>query len=160
MGSQVHDGDAVQMVGLMADAPGQHTLGLNLEGVAVPVKGAGLHPLGPGDLAVAAGERQAALVQGNHLVGLLQNFRVHELDELQGRGILLPLGDVPLVNADEHPAHYPHLRAGQAVAVGVGQGFLHVVQQGSQTVVKLGHRAADLFQNGIAVLYNITQSHN
>ena len=45
-----------------------------------------------------------------------------------------------------------HLRASQTHAVGGDHGLAHIVQQGGQTVVKIGHRAADLVQDGARLL--------
>ena len=59
----------------------------------------------------------------------------------------------------KHIDRITHLRAGQTHAVGGDHGLVHVVQQGSQTVIKGGDGAADLVQDGIALFYNVTDCH-
>ena len=104
-------------------------------------------------------ERQAALVQFDLLIAQFEDLGVDELDKL----ILVVggdyLGQIPVVQADKQAAHHAHLRASQAQAVGVEQGLFHVVQQHAETVIKFRDRAADFFQDRIAVLYNGAKCH-
>ena len=156
---QVHDGDAVQVIVLVLDAAGQHIVGLHFKPFAMAVLGLDLDMLRALDCAVMPREGQAALIQLDLLVAQFEDFRVDELDELVFVILGDFLGQVAVVQADEKAAHHAHLRAGQAQAVGGQQGFLHVVEQSAQAVVKLRDRAADFFQNRVAVLYDGTQCH-
>ena len=143
----------------MLDAAGQHVVGLHLKPFAMAVLRLDLHMPGALNGAIVSREGQAALVQVHLFLAQLQNFRVDELDELVFVIRRNLLRHVPVVQTNEQAAHHAHLRAGQPQTVGVNEGLLHIVQQGAQAVVKFGHGAADLLQNGIAVLDNGTQCH-
>jgi hypothetical protein len=148
------------MVVLVLDAAGQQTLGLQLEPIAVAVLCADSDGGRAGHCAVVAGEGQAALVGGLLILGHGEDLRVHEVDEL----VLVICGDllrgVGGIPHDEQAAQHPHLRAGQTHAVGVDHGLAHVVQQSRQTVIKIGHRAADLVQDGVALFHDVADSHS
>ena len=107
-----------------------------------------------------AREREAALVGSLFILGNSQDLGVDEINEL----VLVILGDllrgVGGVPHHEQAAHHAHLRTGQTYAVGGDHSLAHIVQQGGQTVVKIGHRAADLVQDGVAFFNNVTDSHN
>ena len=156
---KIHDGNAVQMVILMLDAAGQHIIGLHLKPFAMAILRLDLDMLRTLDCAVVPREGQAALIQINLLVAQLEDFGVDELNKL----VLVVLGDflrqVTVIEADEQTAHHTYLRAGQTKTVGIEQGFLHIVEQGAQTIIKLGNGAADFFQNRVAVLNDCTQCH-
>ena len=147
------------MVVLVLDAAAQQILSFQLEPLTVAVLCAHLDRDGAGHSAVVAREGQTALVGGLLFLGYSQNFRVDEVDEL----IFVIFGDllgrVGGVPHHEQTAQHAHLRAGQTHAVGGDHGLVHVVQQGSQTVIKGGDGAADLVQDGIALFYNVTDCH-
>ena len=147
------------MVVLVLDAAAQQILGFQLEPLTVAILCAHLDRDRAGHGAVMAREGQTALIGGLFFLGYSQNFRVDEVDEL----IFVIFGDllgrVGGVPHHEQTAQHAHLRAGQTHAVGGDHGLVHVVQQGSQTVIKGGDGAADLVQDRIALFYNVTDCH-
>jgi len=148
------------MVVLVLDAAGQQVLSLQLEPVAVAVLCTHLDGSGTGHSTVVAGEGQAALVGGLLILRNSQDLGVDEVDEL----VLIILGDllggVGGVPHHEHAAQHAHLRACQTHAVGGDHRLPHVIQQGGKAVVKVGHGAADLVQDRVALFYDIADSHS
>ena len=151
---------AVQVVVLMLDAAGQQALGLQLKPVPVAVLCTDFDSRRAGHCTVMAREREAALVGSLFILGNSQDLGVDEINEL----VLVILGDLVRsiggVPHHEQAAEHANLRASQAHAISRDHRLAHIVQQGSQTVIKIGHRAADLVQDGVALFYNVTDSHN
>ena len=104
-------------------------------------------------------ERKTALIQFHLFLAEFKDFGVDEFDKLVFIISRRIFRHIPVIQADEKPAHHANLRAGQAKAVGVEQGFLHIVEQYAQSIVKLDNRAANFFQDRIAVLNNCAKSH-
>jgi hypothetical protein len=148
------------MVVLVLDAAAQQAVSFQLEPFAVAVLRTHLDGNGAGHSAVVPREGQAALVGGLFLLRNSKDLGVDKINEL----VLVILGNllrgIGGVPHHEQAAHHTHLRASQTHAVGGDHGLAHIVQQSSQTVVKIGHRAADLVQDGVAFFNNITDSHN
>ena len=143
----------------MLDAAAQQILGFQLKPLTVAVLCAHLDSDGAGHGAVMARERQTALIGGLLFLGYGQNLRVHKVDKLVLvilRELLRGIGGVP---HHKQAAQHAHLRAGQTHTVGGDHGLVHVIQQGSQTVIKGSYGAADLIQDGVALFYNITDCH-
>jgi hypothetical protein len=147
------------MVVLVLDAAGQQVLGFQLEPLAVAVLCADLDGHGAGHGAVVAREGQAALVGGLLVLRHGEDLGVDEVDEL----VLVVFGDllrgVGGVPHHKDAAQHPHLGACETHAVGGDHRLAHIVQQGGQTVIEVGHRAADLVQDGVALFYNVADSH-
>ena len=130
----------------MTEAPGDDLLALGLEPLSIPVLGPDLGIIGPLHQAVFPGDAEAAL--GPLLLPIgFQQLRVHQLQDV--------LSGVH----HHHPAENAHLGGGQSHAVGLGQGFPHIVQQLVQTPVKFFHRTADLMQGRLVGRQNLTKSH-
>ena len=148
------------MVVLVLDAAAQQAVSFQLEPFAVAVLCTHLDGNGAGHSAVVSREGQAALVGSLLFLRNGKDLRVDEINEL----VLVILGNllrgIGGVPHHEQAAHHAHLRTGQTYAVGGDHSLAHIVQQGGQTVVKIGHRAADLVQDGVAFFNNITDSHN
>ena len=143
----------------MLDAAAQQIPGFQLKPLTVAVLCAHLDSDGAGHGAVMAREGQTALIGGLLFLGYGQDLRVHKVDKLVLvilRDLLRGIGGVP---HHKQAAQHAHLRAGQTHTVGGDHGLVHVIQQGSQTVIKGSHRAADLVQDGVALFYNVTDCH-
>ena len=100
-----------------------------------------------------------ALIGGLLILRHREDLGVHKVDELVLvilRDLFRCVGGVP---HHEQAAQYAHLRAGQTHAVGGDHGLTHIVQQGGQTIVKVGNGAADLVQDGVAFFYNVADCH-
>ena len=135
----LHEQMTIQVLDLMAEAPGRQALVFDLEPLTVPVLGTDTHHLRPRYHAVFPGNAQAALQPGLFSLGV-DDLRVHQLDQL-----------ILLVQHHAHPAQYAHLGRSQAHAAGVGQCICQVVQQRMQPAVKICNRAAHLAQARLAL---------
>ena len=115
--------------------------------LTVAVLGADLYVIRPLDHAPLTGQAQAAF-DAVLLAGGLQDLGVDEFDQ------------AAVVHIDEEdPAQDAHLGGGQTGAVGVRQGFGHVVEQVVEALVKVCHRAGDLMQGRLLLGHDGAKCH-
>ena len=128
----------------MLDRPAEEVVGLDLDRVAVQVVGLDLDLPGPPDLAVEAGEAEAAFLV------LLGGVPLDDLgvdEDLLLVGLLGVGGEVE----DEEPERDAHLVGRQADPVGGVHQVEHLADGRPEVVVDLGHRPRLVAEGGMRI---------
>ena len=141
------------MIDLVLEAHGLEPLGIDHHLVPVEVGGAQARVLGPLDVRLEVGHRQAALVPDDAAL-LLQDFRVHE-----DQGVALLALLVPLRVDDDQPDRLADLGSGQSDARLVVHHLEHVGRELARLVRDLVDRLGHLSQLLVGELQDVSQGH-
>ena len=160
-GNQVREQASVKMVHLVLQAARQEPVAFDGHGASVHQGQDSLHAGAAQDVRIHLGDAQATFpvrhIPAEGVQDGIDEIQWHDLRQ-RGRASVhfQPCSSgVRGRNIDgDHLNGSSHLRSGQAYAP-LGQGFLHVVQEGKKVFVDVNHGAAFLPQKGVSVLKNV-----